>query len=103
VESPIFCKQGRGGREDSRALVLWEGESCSDGISSSDREDIRCMNAALLYFTLHLVEVQIDRQLDSPYVVACATACDAKRSLDRFENCVQVEREFICMKDYLDG
>ena len=44
MESPIFCKQGRGGREDSRALVLWEGESCSDGISSSDREDIRRMN-----------------------------------------------------------
>ena len=85
MESPIFCKQGRGGREDSRALVLWEGESCSDGISSSDREDIRRMNAALLYFTLHLVEVQIDRQLDSPYV----------------EKCVELEKEFICMKEFL--
>jgi len=89
VESPIFCKQGRGGREDSRALVLWEGESCSDGISSSDREDIRCMNAALLYFTLHLVEVQIDRQLDAPYV----------------EKCIEYEpysSEFICLKDFIE-
>jgi len=45
------------------------------------------MNAALLYFTLHLVEVQIDHQLDAPYV----------------EKCVQLEeKEFICIKDYIE-
>ena len=46
------------------------------------------MNTALLYFTLHLIEAEIDRKLDSPYI----------------ENCVQIEeREMICMKEFLNG
>ena len=47
------------------------------------------MNTALLYFTLHLVEVQIDHQLDAPYV----------------EKCIEYEpysSEFICLKDFIE-
>ena len=45
------------------------------------------MNTALLYFTLQMVEVQIDRQLDSPYV----------------ESCVQLEeKEFICINNFIE-
>ena len=50
------------------------------------------MNTALLFFTLHLIEVEIDRQLDAPYVERCV----------ELESFLVSPDELICMKEFLE-